>query len=117
MSNVRKYLQYNLTDVIENSGLTKKEIAEKLGVSAASVTKWVKGDNSPDIEIIAKICDLFNVSINSLLKMPKNDTDFSISDREKELIKAYRQQPKSVQEAVDRMLCVESEPAKEEKLA
>ena len=69
MSNLREVLQKNLAEIINNSPMSKKEISEKLGVSAASVTKWVKGDNSPDIEIIAKICNLFDININSLLQV------------------------------------------------
>lgn len=103
MANLRENLQKNLADIINKSEMSKKEIAEKLGVSAASVTKWVKGDNSPDIEVIAKICDLFNISINSLLKMPKAEPHFNLTVHEKEVIVAYRKQP-SMQEAVDKLL-------------
>ena len=78
MSNLREILQKNLAEIINNSYMSKKEISERLGVSAASVTKWVKGDNSPDIEIIAKICNLFDISINSLLQIPhKEDEDLT----------------------------------------
>lgn len=78
MSNLREILQKNLAEIINNSSMSKKEISERLGVSAASVTKWVKGDNSPDIEIIAKICNLFDISINSLLQIPhKEDEDLT----------------------------------------
>ena len=73
MSNLREILRKNLEEIFNNSPMSKKEISQKLGVTAASVTKWVKGDNSPDIEIIAKICELFNVSINSLLQVPNSE--------------------------------------------
>lgn len=105
MSNLRGILQKNLADIINNSKMSKKEIAERLGVSAASVTKWVKGDNSPDIELIAKICNLFDTNINTLLQLPKTQT-FTLTEHEKEVITAYRSKPE-MQQAVDRLLGVE----------
>lgn len=107
MSNLREILQKNLADIINNSEMSKKEIAERLGVSAASVTKWVKGDNSPDIELIAKICNLFDTNINTLLQLPKTQT-FTLTEHEKEVITAYRSKPE-MQQAVDRLLGVEEE--------
>lgn len=86
MANLRENLQKNLAEIINKSNMSKKEIAEKLGVSAASVTKWVKGDNAPDIEIIAKICDLFKISINSLLKIPTSTNENKIIDKRKQSI-------------------------------
>lgn len=47
--------------------LTQKEFADKLGVSQSSVNYWEKGQRIPSIEAAARIADLFNITIESLL--------------------------------------------------
>ena len=49
-------------------GWSQEELAEKLFVSRQSVSKWENGQNYPSIEIIIKISDLFEVTIDELLK-------------------------------------------------
>lgn len=71
MSNLRDNIQLNLVRLINERNLSQKEFAEMLGVSQAAVTNWVKGKNSPDIEVIAKICELLNISITQLIGKPQ----------------------------------------------
>lgn len=49
-------------------GWTQDELAEKLFVSRQSVSKWEKGLNYPSIETLLKISDLFDISLDELLK-------------------------------------------------
>lgn len=60
--NIRKNLGYYLT----LKKMSQKELAEKLGVSQASVTCWIKGKNSPDIEAVAQICKILNITVTDL---------------------------------------------------
>ena len=48
-------------------GLTQEEIAQHLGVSFQSVSKWERGDGYPDIEMLPAIANYFGVSIDELL--------------------------------------------------
>ncbi len=59
----------------EIKGITQAEIAELLGVSPATVSKYEAGTLEPNIESIKKISELFEVSIDKLLK----DDAFDIS--------------------------------------
>lgn len=59
----------------ETKGFTQAEIAELLGVSPATVSKYEAGTLEPNIESIKKISELFEVSIDKLLK----DDAFDIS--------------------------------------
>lgn len=65
--NVKKNLGYYLT----LKGISQKELADKLNVSQSAVTNWIKGKNSPDIEIVAQICNILDISVNELFG--KND--------------------------------------------
>lgn len=63
MGNMREIIRSNLERYLSESGYTQKEFAEKLGVSKSSVTNWVKGRNSPDVDLVVPICKLLNITI------------------------------------------------------
>lgn len=48
--------------------LTQKELAQALQVSNQAVSNWEKGKNFPDIQIIVQLAELFDVSLDVLLK-------------------------------------------------
>lgn len=49
-------------------GLSQEELAEKLGVSRQSVSKWETGQSVPDLEKIIKLADLFGMSVDELVR-------------------------------------------------
>ena len=105
MGELRDNLTYNLNRLLDDnkSIMSKKQFAEALGVSQSAVTNWIKGNNSPDIELIAKICDLFNVSINQLIDTPNNGNNLFLTSHEKSVILAYRSRI-DMQKAIDTLL-------------
>ena len=56
-----------LHDLIQELGLSKREFARQVGVSATSVSDWVSGKIQPNAESIYLICKKFNVSADYLL--------------------------------------------------
>ena len=52
----------------ENKNMTQVEIAESLGVKPATVSKYESGTLEPNIESLKKLAELFEVSIDELLK-------------------------------------------------
>jgi len=58
-------------------GLTQEEIANYIGVSKASVSKWETGQSYPDITFLPQLATLFNISIDELMgyepQMSKED--------------------------------------------
>lgn len=67
MGVIRDNVKQNLGYYLSLRGITQKELAERLGVSQAAVTNWVKGKNSPDIDVLADICEFLNISVSNLL--------------------------------------------------
>ena len=65
--NIREILRKNLIQLMDIYKVSQKELAEKLGVTPSAVNNWIKGSNSPNIEIVAQICFIFNISISELL--------------------------------------------------
>ena len=49
-------------------GLSQLELAEKLGVSRQSVSKWETGQSVPDLEKLIKLADLFGISVDELVR-------------------------------------------------
>ena len=54
-------------------GFTQREVAESLGICAKTVSKWETGHGFPDISLISKLSEVFQVDISKLLEgeMPK----------------------------------------------
>ena len=49
------------------NGLTQEQLAESLGVSRQSVSKWEMDQAQPQIDKILQLCELFNISADELL--------------------------------------------------
>lgn len=52
----------------ENKKMTQVEVAEALGIKSATVSKYESGTLEPNIEALKKLAELFEVSIDELLK-------------------------------------------------
>lgn len=48
-------------------GLTQEELAEKLDVSSAAVSKWERGISTPELGMVCKMADCFGISVDELL--------------------------------------------------
>lgn len=47
--------------------LTQKQLADMLNITDKAVSRWETGKGYPDIEMLVKLSDTFNVSVNELL--------------------------------------------------
>ncbi len=56
-----------IADARHDSGLTQKDLADKVGVTAQAVSKWERGNACPDIAILDEVADALGVSVTSLL--------------------------------------------------
>lgn len=57
-----------LQDLRKKSGMTQERLAEKLGITRQTVSKWERGESTPDFAYLVKISNLFHVSTDYLLK-------------------------------------------------
>lgn len=48
-------------------GMTQKQLAEKLGMSDKSVSKWERGVCLPDVSLYTSLCETLGISINEFL--------------------------------------------------
>ena len=66
-SKQRKELQKNLERLRVEHGLSKQQLADKLGWSKSTIDYWIRGDRVPDRTGIEAICDFFGISDVELL--------------------------------------------------
>lgn len=50
------------------SGLTQRELAEKLNVSDKAVSRWERDESAPDLSLIPVIADIFGITSDELLR-------------------------------------------------
>jgi len=60
-------IQKRLRESIEQSDLSQKVIAEKIGVSAQTVSKYMTCDIFPTLDTLAKLCAVLDVSADYIL--------------------------------------------------
>lgn len=61
---LKQIVAENLTALRKSKGLTQLELAEKFNYSDKAVSKWEKGDTTPDIETLQALADFYGVTID-----------------------------------------------------
>jgi len=64
----------------EKRNWSQAYLAEKIYVSRQSVSKWENGKNYPSIEVIINLSDLFEITIDELLRSDEELTEKVIRD-------------------------------------
>ena len=67
---------YQISKIRKDKNLTQKQLAEKLGVSDRTISKWEKGDSTPDGISIYKICNELGISPNAIVLQKKTPLDY-----------------------------------------
>ena len=67
IENIKSKIRENLIKYRKNSGLTQAELAQKLGYSDKTISKWEREEGVPDIYILKQIADLYGVTVNDLI--------------------------------------------------
>lgn len=60
-------LGLRIAELRKKRNMTQSDLANSLDMSTSSVAMWETGKREPDTDKIAKIADLFNVSVDYLL--------------------------------------------------
>ena len=56
-----------IRELREEFGVTQKKLSEVLGVTRTAVAKWEANENGPNSDVLLKIADYFDVSLDYLL--------------------------------------------------
>lgn len=72
-------------------GLTQRDLADILGISDKSVSKWECGNGMPDISLMLPICDILKINLNELFSGEKlTDADYK-QKAEENIMKLIRE--------------------------
>lgn len=57
----------NLKSIRCGAGITQKSLSEKIGVTTVTIGNWERGVRQPSFELLSKLADALNTSIDALL--------------------------------------------------
>lgn len=64
----------------KEAGFTQEEMANRLGVTTPAVNKWENANSKPDIELLAPIARLLNISLDTLFSFREKLSDVEIEE-------------------------------------
>lgn len=64
---IRQNIAVNISAMRNAAGLTQAQFAEKLNYTDKAISKWERGESVPDIAVLWKIADMFDVTVDWLI--------------------------------------------------
>ena len=77
----------NLKNIRKSKNISQEYLAEKLGVSRQSVSKWETGENFPSMNNIMCLCEIFKCKINDLVHEDFTDIESLDSEIKESVVK------------------------------
>lgn len=62
-----------IKEIRQEKGLTQTELANKIGISQAGITKWETGDRDPSTDCVILLAKFFDVTTDFLLGVDDKD--------------------------------------------
>lgn len=64
---IKSNIAKNIIAYRKRCNLTQAQLAEKISYSDKAISKWERGDGVPDLIVLLKLCEIFNVTLNDLI--------------------------------------------------
>lgn len=61
----------------KEKNLTQEQLAEQLGVSGRTVSRWETGSNMPDISLLVEIAEFYGISVTELIDGERKSEDMN----------------------------------------
>lgn len=68
MPTINENIAKNIITLRKQNKWTQQDLANKLNYSDKTISKWERGDSTPDIEMLCKVAEIFNVNVDYLTK-------------------------------------------------
>ncbi len=78
-ADIKIVIAKNIADLRLANGMTQLELAERINYSDKAVSKWERAESMPDIAVLTEIADLFQVSLDDLVRLKKPIEKASVS--------------------------------------
>lgn len=86
----------NLRNLRKSKKISQEKLAEKVGVSRQSVSKWETGEAYPEMNNILVLCSIFHCNINDLVNENLIDIDSLDEDIKMSVVKLKKEQQKKM---------------------
>lgn len=85
----------NFKNLLLEKDFTQQFMAKKLNTTQQTVSRWINGQNEPDLATLIKLADIFNCSVDYLLGREDdfgiiNSNESEYTSAEKRIIAIYR---------------------------
>ena len=67
MDELKEIIAKNLTELRTCAHLTQLQLAEMLNYSDKAVSKWERGEAVPDIRVLKKLADIYNITVDDII--------------------------------------------------
>lgn len=84
----------NLYSLRKSAKMSQEVLAEKIGVSRQSVSKWENGEAYPEMEKLIKICKIFHCKLNDIIHDDIQDIDSLDEDVKMSIVKLEKEKQK-----------------------
>ena len=101
-----------LRELRKQKGLTQQELAQQIGCSHQTISKYEKDENMEKIKVISSLSDFFNVSTDQLIKGTVSAKFGELSVDEEKFISQYRDLSYHDREIIDYILNMKAEVIK-----
>lgn len=85
MNHSKQNIAANLRFLRNRHRFSQEEVAERIGVSRQTVAKWERGESLPDILNCEALADLYDVSLNDLVRYDAEQEGIPIPPKDKHL--------------------------------
>lgn len=95
----------NLYNLRKSAKMSQEKLAEKVGVSRQSVSKWENGESYPEMDKILKLCDIFHCKINDLVHENLVDID-SLDEEIKMSVVKFKKEKQSKMKGLSKAIYI-----------
>ncbi len=86
----------NLKSIRKMKNVSQEDLADKLGVSRQSVSKWETGENYPSMQNIVCLCSIFKCKMNDLVHEDFDDLEFMDEEIKMSVAKLNEKEQKNI---------------------
>lgn len=92
-----------ISDERKRKGYSQTELAEKLGISNKTVSKWETGKGFPDVSLLLPLCEELNITVNELLSGERLSKEAYQKNAEENMVSFIEKNEKRSKE--ERIVC------------
>ena len=82
MEDIKSIVAKNIAELRQANNMTQLELGEKLNYSDKTISKWERGESSPDLSALVEIARLFGVTLDYLVKAEHTQEETAQTDPE-----------------------------------